>query len=259
MTNLPLIMSAPMVHATLREVERPGSGKTETRRILKPQPPKPEDFSGSVFGLCPDVADGVKMYSLNDYERLPKHPTKWRLDGSVGVARAAGFPTTYNARYAAGDRLWVRENLRRSSADGETWTYAADDAVISMPAGDRRIPAMIAWAHHEERDSVPSIHMPRIFSRLTLVVRAVKIERLQDISEEDAIAEGIRQMRDGSGTWVSREGPGNLVTPWPTAREAFADLWQSLHGCGSWNANPYVVAITFQPHLCNIDAMAEAA
>ncbi len=84
---------------------------------------------------------------------------------------------------------------------------------------------------------------------------------MQDISEGDAVAEGVRLMRDGGGVWVGREGPRNLVTPWPTASEAYADIWDSINsarpGC-AWADNPWVAVISFRPVLANIDAMPEA-
>ena len=81
----------------------------------------------------------------------------------------------------------------------------------------------------------PSIHCPRWASRLTLVVTAVKIERLQKISVEDEQAEGL-----------------------DTTAEAFDMVWDHLYGPGSWNANPEVVALTFEVHKKNIDQMGEA-
>ena len=87
----------------------------------------------------------------------------------------------------------------------------------------------------------PSIHMPRSASRLTLTVTEVRVQRLQDISEEDARAEGIE---------------GEFL-PWPqgywTYRPYFAELWNSLHGPDAWDANPWVVALSFTVQHGNID------
>lgn len=223
MTDIPVIMSAPMVRATLREIEAPGTGKTNTRRTAW-HPVKPKMI---------ECRHGYDTCQTCDAPR----PTSWQ-------------------RVKPGDRLWVRERMSRVA---EAWQYEADKTAVTLPAGHPSVSTMIAWAHHYERDYCPSIHMPRWASRLTLVVSVVKIERLQDISEADAIAEGIRQLRDGSGTWAGREGPGSLVTPWPTAKEAFSDLWDQLHGAGAWGSNSEIVAIAFRPHLSNIDALKEAA
>lgn len=141
-----------------------------------------------------------------------------------------------------GDRLWVREAWRASLAyeltpprdipPGKPIAYQAD--------GAGRLP------HFNAGKLRPGIHMPRWAGRITMEVTGVRMERLQDISEVDAISEGVRQMRDGSECWVGREGPRGLVTPWPTARDAFRDLWQSINGPDSWTANPWVWAIEFK-------------
>jgi hypothetical protein len=100
----------------------------------------------------------------------------------------------------------------------------------------------------------PSIHMPRWASRLTLIVIATKIERIQDISEEDAIAEGVE--RNINGRYGVR-GPfgGWLGDNFDTAKEAFQYLWMSLHGAEGWHRNPEVVALSFKVHKRNIDTM----
>ena len=82
--------------------------------------------------------------------------------------------------------------------------------------------------------------MPRWASRLTLIVEAVKVERLQDISEEDARAEGCA---DAPGTFS------------PSAIGVFANLWRNLHGPDAWSENPWVAAIRFRVIRTNIDAI----
>lgn len=141
------------------------------------------------------------------------------------------------------DRLWVRENFAMG--------FDHDDH--DMRIGDEPKPFYAAsydgmrWYdpdHDELRDEPrwkPSIHMPRWASRLTLAVTGVKVERLNEISRSDAIAEGC----DGT--------PGHDTVC------DFSELWESLHGEGSWDANPWVVAITFTVHHRNIDAMEKAA
>lgn len=140
-----------------------------------------------------------------------------------------------------GDRLWVREAFIHEPADF-CW-----EASVSIPCR----PASTVYRADHEGDTrgagwKPSIYMPRNLSRITLEVTGVRVQRLCDISESDAISEGVRQLRDGSECWVGREGPGSLVTPWPTARDAFRDLWQSINGLGSWEQNPFVWVINFR-------------
>ena len=281
MTDRPILFSAPMVRALL------DGRKTQTRRILNPQPPTVEQFRGADFGLDPAVADGVKLYSQNDYPRLPKHPTKWDLLGSVGVARDAGFPAQYDVRFAKGDRLWVRESHRISTwhEDGAVWlTYDADGAcsrALEPPDEEfvERLCRKLDKAGVPAKDNgfysddIPegllrrvSIHMPRWASRLTLTVTDVRVERLQEISEEDARAEGLRKLsKDDGRLWkfgmADRDGlPGRDNDGWPWAhwstdhRLAFAQLWDSINGEDAWAENPWVVALTFTVEKRNIDA-----
>ncbi|AYO80141.1 hypothetical protein [Sphingobium yanoikuyae] len=235
MTDRPILFSAPMVRALL------DGRKTQTRRIMKVQPPKEEDFGGSVFGLCPAVADGVKMHSLNQYKNLPKHPTKWDLDGSVGVARRAGFPMEYDARFAIGDRLWVKETWRAHRA--------YDQYRPGLIGTESRI-----WYEADGRDNCdqhgkgrPSIFMPRWASRLTLVVTDVRVERLHKISEADAQAEGVdRLVMYDSGAFYAGFPEG-------TYRCGFAGIWSHINSAEAWEANPWVVAVSFDVIKENID------
>lgn len=230
MTDRPIIFSAPMVRALL------DGTKTQTRRVLKVQPPKNEDFPGSYFGLGRKVADGVKWHSLNQYPNLHKHPTKWDLDGSVGVARCAGFPMEYDARFAIGDRLWVRENFQLLSFGDYVPTkarpadvrFAATDRCADLPSDVRGYP----WR--------PSIHMPRWASRLTLIVTDVRVQRLQDISDNDALAEGVNRTN---------------TSIYGYATKRFERLWNSINGPDAWEANPWVVAVSFEVHQSNIDQL----
>ena len=84
--------------------------------------------------------------------------------------------------------------------------------------------------------------MPRRVSRITLEIVAVRVERLQDISESDAIAEGIHA---GSGDFSGCYWCGESMSG-TTAKECYARLWDSINGPGSWAANPWVWAIEFR-------------
>lgn len=244
MTDHPILFSAPMVRALL------DGRKTQTRRIMKVQPPKDEDFPGSRFGIGRKVADGVKMHSLNQYKHLPKHPTKWDLDGSVGVARRAGFPMEYDARFAVGDRLWVKE------------TWRAHRAYDQYRPGQIGTESRV-WYEADGRDNCdqhgkgrPSIFMPRWASRLTLVVTDVRVERLKACSEADAIAEGIEKGGFGSmWGWLGyAEGNPHFQRHFSDPRESYRTLWDSINGPGAWEANPWVVAVSFDVIKENIAA-----
>ena len=93
--------------------------------------------------------------------------------------------------------------------------------------------------------------MPRAFSRILLEIVAVRVERLQDISEADAIAEGCDAVLALTIKRPNGAHPGN-------PRECYCDLWNSLHGPGAWDANPWVVALTFTVQRGNIDQIGDA-
>ena len=233
MTDRPILFSAPMIRAILRHIEKPGTGKTQTRRLLNPQPHSPESVvhvdraCGSWMSCEPSpVTGGTRQMD-------PWRPLKCK----------------------AGERLWVREEWRTFVSLDEVpprdlWApgggrgagvlYEADDAGMSLTADGER-----TYARQEPRAAFGkkrvSRHMPRWGSRLTLYVTDVRVERLQDISEADAQAEG-----------VGHEPPGRPATV------LFFGLWDAINGAGAWEANPWVVAYTFTPRLGNIDAMPAA-
>lgn len=144
--------------------------------------------------------------------------------------------------YALGDRLWVREHCATWEGDHRDVVYRADetDQGWSDLSHDARTGA--PWKRR------PSIHMPRWASRLTLTVTDVRVQRVQEVSEEDAEAEGARPA-------FSYPGWGGVSSvPW--YRWGFHELWDALNakrGYG-WERNPWVVALTFTVDQRNIDA-----
>ncbi len=185
MTDRPILFSAPMVRALL------DGRKTQTRRILKPQP---------LMGYAPDVT------------------------ASKGI------------RFAKGDRLWVRE------------TWSAEHLWAGTKPRDIPCGPFWFWPDGDPSDGdwtkpKPGIHMPRWASRLTLTVTDVRVERLQEISEGDAIAEGSRE-----------PSLVPIIGACWSERDAYAKLWEYINGPGSWGANPWVVALTFTVEQRNIDA-----
>ncbi|HBV12482.1 MAG TPA: hypothetical protein DEB60_05075 [Brevundimonas sp.] len=234
----PILFSGPMVRALL------DGRKTQTRRVMKVQPPTQEEFRGSLFGLDRAVADGVKMYIQNDYDRLPKHPTDWELTGSVGVAREAGFPRRYRCPYGAvGDRLWVKETWRPSKSAGD-WDmdvrYEADSltrTVYDGEFGDRDWSMPKAAA----RGNVSPLFMPRWAARLVLEITDVRVERLLDCSNADAQAEGLQWVTPGMWS-VDR----SLPIIGDDARQVYFELWDHINGAGSAEANPWVWAVSFR-------------
>ena len=139
--------------------------------------------------------------------------------------------------YAPGDRLYVREAFSYDRLDVDRdgtlppW-YWADG---NPSSGD--------WSRPK-----PSIFCPRWASRITLTVTEVRVQRLQEISREDAIAEGIEGDTDG---WFDYLLPATQCCARP--QDSYATLWNSLHGPDAWDANPWVVALTFTVQYGNID------
>ena len=218
MTDRPILFSAPMIRVILREIAAPGTGKTQTRRIIHPYEVVPHPFKGAK--AAPSNLMVVKV-----------------------PARLGGFidGPTFSPRFAPGDRLWVREAFSYDRLDVDRdgilppW-YWADG---NPDAGD--------WTRPK-----PSIHMPRWASRLTLIVTDVRVQRLQDISEDDARAEGVECDSDG---WRDYMMPTTQCCG--SARNSFATLWDSLNAeRAPWSSNPWVVAVTFRPVLSSIGGKA---
>ncbi|MFC5359522.1 hypothetical protein [Azospirillum himalayense] len=183
------------------------------------------------------------------------------LDGRKTQTRR--LATSPLAKVQPGDRLWVRENtwqngtwVRTEDETGEIGSKWVGTSSVRMMANETK-PAgsgNFVWR------SIPSIHMPRWASRLTLVVEQVRVERLQDISEADAIAEGIEMCsprpRGMSGWRDYGDKLGDTSRRYfSDPRRSFQTLWTSLHGAGAWAANPWVVALTFRVHQANIDKL----
>lgn len=238
----PIIFSAPMVRALL------AGRKTQTRRILT----KLMRF-GAVTEFGPSDTRGYDWH-FRDRRKL------WNDLRDAELKKY--LP------YAVGDRLWVRENCQaHEQASGEDGVhFPADEAWLPIQAGSRG--AADDWVtlnHYGNRRGavVPSIHMPRWASRLTLLVTDVRVERLKTISEADAIAEGMPDF----GSFCESLDPGTINAAGETASETasrlrwpqrwFASLWNDINGAGAWDANPWVVAVSFQPFQTNIDRMPE--
>lgn len=145
--------------------------------------------------------------------------------------------------------------------------YRMSDGVQqTINRADRDLAAIYAagWDRSKPRWR-PSIHMPRWASRLTLLVTDVRVERLQDISEGDAIAEGIERLRSGRGFYdptlshADSRAACRFGGYFETATHAFEALWRSINGADAWEENPWVAAVTFTVHARNIDQLAPIA
>jgi hypothetical protein len=147
---------------------------------------------------------------------------------------------------AVGERLWVREAC---CIWGDAVYYRENEPGVTAGLG-----GFAKWR--------PSIHMPRWASRLTLTVESVKVERLLDISEADAIAEGCALTAEQFALNDElRQRPKPVHgDAWhlKSARGNFIETWCAIHGgIDSWDANPWVCAISFMIVKANIDALCE--
>jgi hypothetical protein len=232
--------------------------KSQTRRVVKSAPEDwspigPEMFAPTVVDRHGDDQPGAAVYGAgND-------------DGSDWVRCPYGAP---------GDHLWGREawGYRCSSSTCEegqfnhTIQYRADDARqqfgpmpmegVGLPKWKERDEGM-SWDAWDDRMTRywrqwrPSIHMPRWASRITLEITEVRVERLGDISEADAVAEGIRissQARRSDTCYGIYECvmPNGKTHFNDSAYELYRLLWSRINGVGSWDANPYVWVVCFR-------------
>lgn len=248
MADHPILFSAPMVRALL------AGTKTQTRRAIKPQP---TEWQAQVIDITKPIFD-------EDQGGWGQWETEWSspsLDMPMGQPEREIWRPLRGLRYGVGDRLWVRENVY---GDENPWSgqqgvrYVADNHVDTSRDGTQELFKL----RHYRRGTgllVPSIHMPRWASRLTLIVTDVRVQRLQDISEEDARAEGVICLGRMDGEpWDHCYVPGVTRGYEAEATTCYSLLWEEINGEGSWAANPWVVAYTFTVHQQNIDAM-EAA
>ncbi len=234
MKERPILMSAPMVQALL------AGSKTQTRRVVKPQPRYDADWDGGSY-----------------YITLHKDRRALGLIASCKDPRNASLLLETCPYGQPGDVLYVREAWRKLP-DGST-TYRASYTDQEAAAAK--------WK--------PGIHLPKSESRLWLKIVSVRVERLQDISEADAVAEGIEHVCD----WPTGEHDGTsavtralyrnyLSTEKSTAadpydivatlagvaeiaaqawaRASYRSLWESINGPGSWDENPWVWRVEFR-------------
>jgi len=132
-----------------------------------------------------------------------------------------------------GDRLWVRETFAfhgRPDISGVKYIYKADKSTS--------ISTIIPWK--------PSIHMPREASRITLEIINIRVERLHDISEEDAKAEGVEKTEFGYKNYDNSYPVSDFIGGETDALRSFQSLWRTIYGKESWENNPWVWVIEFK-------------
>ncbi|WP_202820967.1 hypothetical protein [Klebsiella pneumoniae] len=224
-TERGMIFNAEMVRALL------SGRKTQTRRIMKPQPEP-----------CPR---GGHWWPSNVFKTM-LHVEDEMQNGKGGWGGLVGDACPFGA---VGDRIWVRETWgvvsHAFSDDGLMIDWVPDrpaTAIHEMPFGNGYYSGYAIYAAdgdftwgdddgYEDGRSCwkPSIHMPRVASRILLEMTDVRVERLRSMSQDDARAEGV----------IAASGPME-------AGLAFRELWDSIYGEESWKANPWVWVIKFK-------------
>ncbi|MDA8227360.1 MAG: hypothetical protein M0T74_06585 [Desulfitobacterium hafniense] len=217
MSEKPILFSTPMVQAIL------AGRKTMTRRVVK------KKYSNTNIEKRRDILIEVQNDTPPDVYNPETKMTTRHLKMCVPI----------NQPYRVGDVLWVRETWANTWTpdDYEGYVYKADGVPEKFPYwGDGRNCKDEVWR--------PSIFMPRSAARIFLKVKSVKVERLQDITEEDARSEGCIDFHDKIG-----DGKFDDVAEFDfTAKDAFIELWDSLnakrgYGC---DLNPWVWVIEFE-------------
>ncbi|WP_339774279.1 hypothetical protein [uncultured Thalassospira sp.] len=266
MKATPILFSAPMVQAII------AGRKTQTRRIIKPQPtPTPEDYTGPTGHWWPSKSHRSMIHIEDEMQKL------------VGLAcdcSPYGRP---------GDPIYVREtyfqrghwepvNGKNTKGGKQKWEFSPESHEIQFvepaeyrKARDVKDPFTVVWHKRLGR------FMPRRYSRITLEITDIRVQRVQEIVSLDAIAEGISEYATAGTTrehgmawgevpngtpddavyWLADysadlpEDADRAITLDP--RESFKGLWQAVNGAESWTSNPWVWAVTFKPHTVNVD------
>lgn len=231
MKERPILFQGAMVRAILDYV------KTQTRRLVKP-------------------GAGIQRKWLSEagINSSPRLNTCFTDKGIFGarMEHPGGGPLGFvTCPYGQpGDRLWVRETVmdltgtgvehRDKSGKRQRYAYGADSPPGSY--GDQaRKDYGLKWT--------PSIHMPRAASRILLEIVSVRVERLQDISQDDARVEGIKSRVVRAGITpapVTVYGLGTDNDWCSSAVDAYRELWESINGAGSWDVNPWVWVVEFK-------------
>lgn len=224
----PILFSPAMVRANLREAEKPGTGKSQTRRVLT----RLSRF-GAITEFGPSDTRGYDWHFRDKGMR-------WHDLRHAALLKVLPFQI--------GDRLWVRETWTAQMTHG--WTIA--DARSGMC--EQKI--IYRADKHESIDGWwSSIHMPREFSRITLTVTDVRVQRLQDISWDDAVAEGLIRL-PVTARFVVEKGDQYFGAANHHPTTVYAALWDRINARRgfTWHTNPWVVALTYTVERRNVDA-----
>lgn len=235
MSDHPILFSAPMVRALL------DGRKTQTRRVLNRARvfATPESRAFTLTGADMERA----LQNAERFRHMGEDGWFWEADAFEWQAPATRTGWLAHIGYAPGDRLWVREAWHAArSLDSTPPRDIPRDADIEHAATAR------SYAEIGLKGKLrPGMFLPRWASRLTLIVTDVRVQRVQDISENDARAEGALL------PWTGSAGTAGDDTR--TAQSEFNALWDTLNAKRgyAWDTNPWVTAVSFTVHRGNID------
>lgn len=204
----PILFKTEMVQAILE------GRKTQTRRIIK--------LRDGFLPECESISYGIEIDKQGEWQQ-------GKPDKVMDFSKTFPYWQELKPKYKVGDVLWVRETWNNSLNSNE-YCYKADT--------DNPIYLDKKWKWK------PSLFMPLDACRLFLKVTNVRIERLQDISNQDAINEGIEPKKIESVTFFKDYGYNNFIHRNP--KSSFATLWFEVNGKESWEQNPFVWAIEFE-------------
>lgn len=226
MADKHIVFGAPMIRRLF------AGDKTQTRRILK-----------------------APSWSTGEMEAQGDHVE--------AIAKISGCFGDVPHIYRPDDKIWIKENCRAmvDNDDCSCVQYLADGQITKIENTQQATDLWLDLYDFGSSKSgkrganVPSRFMPKWASRASLSVTSVKYENLQDITDEDALAEGVVPHPSGHGFWVpgiDHPDPNFPYLSRPTPRDMFAALWSVIHGQDSWNSNPIVAVPTFTFHPVNI-------
>lgn len=241
----PILFSTPMVQSIL------AGRKTQTRRIIK------SNHESGLFQVCFDNIGNITSIDSLDWDEATLNTSNDILP-----------------KYLPDDILWVRETWQHFDVK-EEWSESLENYEFFVgytykASNDLRPIGVSVEEHHgnwvktidekfwiiedtietesdEGRDVwYPSIHMPKAAARIFLKVTDVRCERLNDISEEDAIAEGILKIADYGTTGFLHYGRPDEALSDIDAVFSYETLWEKINGKNSWSLNPWVWVYTFE-------------
>lgn len=213
------LFNGDMVRAIMR------GDKTQTRRLVKPMPPSNHDWRGWVISPFNNKNDGAASWGCGS-------------DASYAKPLLGG----------AGDKVFVRETFAENKILPLTDKLPGDYIYRADLNEQKQSKYAAAWT--------PSIHMPKIAARIWLEITGVKVQRLQDITADEAIAEGVEGFNQSTGgddyqdywrNYMAKE-PDDWQWPWFAGDpvKSFASLWVSIYGQESWDSNPWIFAYEFK-------------